>query len=203
MTASAEPEVPRRSGLRTIVLALVVVVGLLAVVAVAVTRTKTPAPSVAGSGNGAVELRSNVPADEAFALPAMTLEGFADGPEVALADFRGKPLVINFWATWCAPCVREMPEFQKAEKAFGDKVALLGVDVEDAPPNAEPFVERLGITYPMAIDPQRELYFAVGAAGMPTTLLVDPDGIVRYRHTGDLDLPRLKSLVKEHLDVSL
>ena len=204
MTAPVDPVTPRRSSLRTILIGVAVVVGLLVVVAVVSTRDRGSAlPPVVGSGQEANELQTNLPADRSFALPPATLGGFAGGPEVNLADFRGKPLVVNFWATWCAPCVKEMPEFQKASEAFGDKIALLGVDVEDAPPNAEPFVERLGIDYPMAIDPRRELYREVGNVGMPTTLFVDADGIVRYRHTGGLDLAALKALVKEHLGVKL
>ena len=204
MTAPADPTAPRRSSLRTILVGAVLVIGILVVVAVVSTRDRGSAqPPVVDSGREANELQTKVPADRSFALPPATLGGFAGGPDVNLADFRGKPLVVNFWATWCAPCVKEMPEFQKASEAFGDKVALLGVDVEDAPPNAEPFVERLGIDYPMAIDPRRELYRDVGNVGMPTTLLVDADGIVRYRHTGGLDLAELKSLVEEHLGVRL
>ena len=203
MTAPADPQARRRTSLRTIAVGAVLVVGLLAAVAIASARSRPPLPPVVESGQNVPRLQDNVPADKAFALPPATLEGFAGGPSVNLADFRGKPLVINFWATWCAPCVKEMPEFQKASEAFGDKVALLGVDVEDAPPNAEPFAERLGIDYPMGIDPAREFYRQVGNFGMPTTLLVDAKGIVRYRHTGGLDLATLESLLEEHLGVSL
>jgi len=129
------------------------------------------------------------------------LQGFAGGPDVELAQFRGEPLVVNFWATWCAPCVKEMPEFQEAAEALRGRVTFLGVNVEDAPPNAEPFVERLGIDYPLAIDPQREFHLAIGNFGMPTTLLVDPDGVVRYRYTGPLTREDLDRLLAEHLGV--
>lgn len=210
MTAPADPEISatdedsagapvrRRSSLPTMIAGIVVVIGVLAVGVVS-TRNFAP-PPVAGSGTNAPRLGEEGPADRAFALPPATLEGFAGGPDVDLTTFRGKPMIINFWATWCAPCVKEMPDFQAAAAEFGDRVTFLGVDVEDAPPNAEPFVEQLGIDYPLAIDPRREFYQAVGNVGMPTTLLVDPDGIVRYRHTGPLDRKQLKSLVREHLD---
>ena len=182
---------------------MVLVVGLLVAVGISATRGQSQAPPVAESGENLPRLEDRPPADAAFALPPTTLEGFADGPAVDLADFRGEPLIVNFWATWCAPCVKEMPEFSKASAEFGDRVAFLGVDVEDAPPNAEPFVERLEIDYPLAIDPRREFYRSIGNVGMPTTLLVDPDGIVRYRHTGPLDLAQLKALVREHLELEV
>ena len=205
MDVPAQTPRPRRSSLRTILLGVVLVVGLLVAVAVAASRgqSASPEPPVAGSGDNLPRLEDRPPADQAFALPPATLEGFGGGPSVDLADFRGEPLIVNFWATWCAPCVKEMPEFSKAFAEFGDQVAFLGIDVEDAPPNAEPFVERLGIDYPLAIDPRREFYRSVGNVGMPTTLLVDGDGIVRYRHTGPLDLAQLKALVGEHLELEV
>jgi thiol-disulfide isomerase/thioredoxin len=199
MTAPDAP-VRRRSSLRTILVGALAVIALLVGVGLAVDR-RTQEPATAGSGNDLPRPGASADPDEAFALPPMTLAGFADGPEVSLADLRGNPSIVNFWATWCAPCVREMPEFKQAADDFGDSVTILGVDVEDAPPNAEPFVERLGIDYPLAIDPQRELYNAVGNFGMPTTLFVDPDGVVQYRHTGPLDAEQLREFAAEHLGV--
>ncbi len=190
-----------RSSVRTVVVAVVAVLAVLVGVALYAARDPGPGAGVAASGSDRTLLEDRPAPDEEFPLPPATLEGFAGGPPVDLADLRGEPLVVNFWATWCAPCVKEMPEFQAAAAALRDEVTFLGVDVEDAPPNAEPFVERLGIDYPLAIDPRRELYEAVGNFGMPTTLLVDGDGIVRYRHTGPLDRQQLFALLSEHLDV--
>jgi len=209
MTAPAEPTEAspaapsRRSSRKTLLLGVGLVVGLLVVVAIVASRSQPEMPPVVQSGQEANELPARVKADKRFALPPATLDGFAGGPDVNLADFRGKPLVVNFWATWCAPCVKEMPELAEAERLFGNKVALLGIDVEDAPPNAEPFVKRLGITYPMALDADRSFFLEVGNVGMPTTLLVDGDGIVRYRYTGPLDVAKLRSLVKQYLGVTL
>jgi len=191
----------RRSGLRTIILGSALVLVVLVVVAVVATRREAgPLPTVSGSGQEA--LPTDVPAaDEAFALPAATLDGFAGADPINLADYRGEPLVVNFWATWCAPCVKEMPEFQEVASDLRDEVTFVGIDVEDAPPNAEPFVERLGIDYPLAVDPRREFARSVNIFGMPTTLFVDGDGIVRYRYTGPLDGEQLRDLLAEHLDV--
>ena len=201
--SDTEPQSGRRgAGLRTAALGGALVVVVLAVVAVVATR-RDPAPVPTVSGSGQEALPTDVPApDEAFALPAATLEGFAGGDAINLADFRGTPLVVNFWATWCAPCVKEMPEFQEVAADLRDEVTFLGIDVEDAPPNAEPFVERLGIDYPLAVDPRREFARSVNIFGMPTTLFVDSDGIVRYRYTGPLDGQQLRDLLSEHLDVA-
>ena len=158
-------------------------------------------PSDVQPGEGQLDRR---PApDEAFALPSVTLGGFAGGPPVALDDFRGQPLVLYFWATRCAPCVSEMPEFQAAATEFDGRVNFLGVNVEDAPTNAEPFAARVGIEFPLATDPDGDFHRGLGNSGMPTTLLVDHTGVVRYRYTGPLDREQLRELLVEHLDLVL
>jgi cytochrome c biogenesis protein CcmG, thiol:disulfide interchange protein DsbE len=200
MTDDVEPVRRRGSSMRTVLLGAGLV--LLVLVGVAVASTRDNDAMVTGSGQ-LPTLDERPAPDEVFALPPATLEGFAGAPDVNVADFRGEPLVVNFWATWCAPCVKEMPDLQEVAAQAEGKVAFLGIDVEDAPPNAEPFVEQLGITYPLALDPRREYSRQVNNFGMPTTLFVDADGLVRYRHTGALDADQLRALIAEHFAVSL
>jgi cytochrome c biogenesis protein CcmG, thiol:disulfide interchange protein DsbE len=202
MSAPADEPRRRGSGVRTIALALAVVVVILVGVAYAATRSTGDDPGAAASGEGAVLLEDRPPATRAFALPPATLEGFADGDPVDLTSFRGTPLVVNFWASWCVPCVNEMPDFQEAAAELEGEVTFLGVDVQDAPPNAEAFVKRLGVDYPLALDPQREFHREVGNFAMPTTLFVDTEGIVRYRHTGPLSRDELVKLLADYLDVT-
>jgi cytochrome c biogenesis protein CcmG, thiol:disulfide interchange protein DsbE len=200
MSTDVEPVRRRRSSMRTVLVGAGIVMLVLVGVAVAATR----GDDVMVTGSGDLPRLDERPApDEVFALPPATLAGFADGPDVNLADFRGQPLVVNFWATWCAPCVKEMPDLQEVATQAEGQVAFLGIDVEDAPPNAEPFVEQLGITYPLALDPRREYSRQVNNFGMPTTLFVDADGLVQYRHTGPLDADQLRAFIAEHLAVDL
>ena len=197
----AEPPAERRGGgLLRLDLGAVIAVGAAAVVYVMLASSIKPG---AGQGlerfaRGGME-KLSVPENPGRA-PAVQIRDAAGG-SVRVSELPGELVVVNLWATWCAPCVKEMPEFKTAAEEFGDAVTFLGVDVEDAPPNAEPFVKRLGIDYPLAIDPRRELYRSVGNFGMPTTLFVDPDGMVQYRHTGPLDAEELRALAAEHLDV--
>jgi cytochrome c biogenesis protein CcmG, thiol:disulfide interchange protein DsbE len=200
MSTDVEPVRRRRSSMRTVLVGAGIVALVLVGVAVAATRGNDA--MVTGSGD-LPRLDERPSPDEVFALPPATLAGFADGPDVNLADFRGQPLIVNFWATWCAPCVKEMPDLQEVATQAEGQVAFLGIDVEDAPPNAEPFVAELGITYPLALDPRREYSRQVNNFGMPTTLFVDPDGLVQYRHTGPLDADQLRALIAEHLAVDL
>lgn len=80
-------------------------------------------------------------------------------------------------------------------------VTFLGVNVQDMPTSAEAFIDKLNVEYDQAADPDGAYFRAVGGLGMPTTLLVDENGFVRYRHTGELDADGLRDLLAEHLDV--
>ncbi len=108
---------------------------------------------------------------------------------------------MNFWATWCAPCVEELAELDRVARETEDEVAFLGVDVADPPRLAEPFVEELGIGYDLAVDPDRALALEVGVATMPTTLFIDPEGTIVHRTYGVLDAPGLRAALADHLGV--
>jgi len=203
-----EDEVPRRRSALTLVVAVVVVVALLlaAVGALLLLGTRRGgSPTEAGSGQpaqaGPVPFEQRVPADQRAPLPARTLGGFADGPPVDLTAYRGRPLVLNFWATWCDPCVEEMPDFDRVASDLAGEVAFLGVDVADAPRQAEPFVQELGIGYDLAVDPDQRLAAEVGVASMPTTLFVDEGGTIVHRAYGALDERALRAALADHLGV--
>lgn len=190
---------------RGTVLAALVVVALLAaaVAGLAVTRDRESGawvalPSEASSGE-LVPLDERVAPDARAPLPARTLQGFGSGAPVDLATYRGRPLVVNFWATWCAPCVEEMPAFQQVFTEVGDEVAFLGVDVADGPRRAEPFAAELGISYDLARDPEETFAREVGVFAMPTTLFVDAQGTIVHRSAGGLTGAELREALRTHL----
>jgi len=213
MDPTPSPERTRgaRTALATFVAAGFVVILLAAVVGgVASTRGRATDPA-AGSvvvgvpdpGGAApgelVPLDGRVAPGARAPLPARTLEGFGAGAPVDLAAYRGRPLVVNFWATWCAPCVDEMPAFQQVFAEVGAEVAFLGIDVADGPRRAEPFAAELGITYDLARDPDRSFAQEVGVFGMPTTLFVDAQGTIVHRSTGGLTGGALREALRTHL----
>lgn len=161
--------------------------------------------AVGCAGNGATEeadaprpFETVRPGDP---LPAAELERLGAEGTVDTSGWRGKPTVVNFWATWCPPCVEEMPAFESAHQQLGDRVRFIGVDVED--PNVEAalsLAEETGVTYPLVRDPDRSYFQAVRGRGMPLTVFVDGDGTIQYRHNGPLSEARLLELVDEHLD---
>lgn len=102
------------------------------------------------------------------------------GPRTDLASLRGKPAVVNFWASWCGPCKEEAPELKRFDREIGDRAALVGVDWGDAAGNARDFIAKSGWKYPVLRDPSQRVGTAYGLNGLPTTFVLDADGnIVR------------------------
>jgi len=102
------------------------------------------------------------------------------GGVVALKDFRGQFLLLNFWATWCPPCVREMPSMERLSKIMGDRsFTVLGISLDkEGPKKVLPFIKRLGVTFPIAFDTSAKVSGLYGARDLPSTFLIDPQGRV-------------------------
>ncbi|MGH9245529.1 MAG: TlpA family protein disulfide reductase [Acidimicrobiales bacterium] len=130
--------------------------------------------------------------------PDVTFERF-DGTQGALADYRGMPLVLNFWASWCVPCITEMPEFEAVHRRLGDEVAFLGLNVQDTAEDGRAFADDSGVTWDLGRDPDGTILQRLGGAGMPTTVLIDAEGTIRHVETGDLSGDELESLIDEKL----
>lgn len=119
------------------------------------------------------------------------------GKPQALSQWRGQPMVINFWATWCAPCVKEMPELDDMHKKAG-KVRFVGIGVDTAE-NMRKFVEKVPVSYPLlvmgagAIDVLRGLGNPAG--GLPFTLVLNADGIINQKILGQIDPITLEKTV--------
>lgn len=113
----------------------------------------------------------------------------------SLADFAGRPLVINFWASWCPPCVLEMPEFEKVHQALGAEVAFLGVNVQDDPEDALNLATETGVSYSLAADPSAEIQLGFAIISLPATLFISPDGQELDRWVGVLDETELENRI--------
>jgi thiol-disulfide isomerase/thioredoxin len=111
-------------------------------------------------------------------VPDIVLPRLGGGDDITLADYRGQPLVVNFWGSWCEPCVDEMPAFQRVHQSLGDDVAFLGVNVNDTVEAATRLVDRTGVTYDLAQDVDGALGRTLDVTTFPTTVLVDVDGTV-------------------------
>jgi thiol-disulfide isomerase/thioredoxin len=134
----------------------------------------------------------------AGAAKIFSLEDVRPGhPQVRLLDFRGKPVVLNFFGSWCSPCLREMPDFQAVSERYHGRVAFIGVTVSDTQrPAAEEVVKRTGVTYPAAFDPENKVALAYGITGMPTTVFISPKGQVLERAQGELNERQLERILE-------
>jgi peroxiredoxin len=118
--------------------------------------------------------------------PALRLPAL-DGGRVDLAALRGRPVVVNFWATWCEPCVREFPLLRQAATSHRrDRLAVVGVLSGDRPAAARAFVRRHDATWPVALDPDSATATAWGAVGLPHTWFIRPDGTLASHQLGEL-----------------
>ena len=124
-----------------------------------------------------------------------------EGDEVRLSSLQGAPVVVNFFASTCVPCIKEMPAFEEVYQEVGDEVRFLGLAVNDRPEDALDLVERTGITYPTAQDPRGEVVTALGGTVLPTTVLLDAEGEVVTAHSGALEADELRALLADELGV--
>ncbi|MEO8510322.1 MAG: TlpA disulfide reductase family protein [Chloroflexota bacterium] len=110
-----------------------------------------------------------------------------DGNPVSLADLRGRPVIVNFWASWCAPCVEEIPELQAAVAEHrGEGLAIIGIVYSDRSEAAREFMARMGGGWPSVMDPGGEVARDYGIYGPPESFFVDREGIIRGRQIGQL-----------------
>jgi peroxiredoxin len=114
-----------------------------------------------------------------FSLPTLK------GGRVSLAGLRGKVVLIDFWAQWCEPCKKELPQLQKLQQEFAAKdVVILTVNIDKSRENAERLAQQLGITLQVALDPAGSVAATYDLPKMPSSFVVDKKGIVRYVHEG-------------------
>lgn len=141
---------------------------------------------------------------EARPVPDLTLETMA-GASIDLANQEGRVLLVNFWATWCAPCREEIPDLNALQAELGSKgLRVIGVALDrQGREKVEPFAEKLPIKYPVVIDAEGTAESEFGPIpGLPTTIVVGPEGQIRKRVVGIFPVDEMKPTIKEMLDVS-
>ena len=134
-------------------------------------------------------------------LSGLTFDTF-DGGTGTLAGYTGTPLVVNFFASWCPPCVREMPEFQEVFERLDGEVAFLGLSQDQSAQDALDLVESTGVTYDVGWDLDLEVYQATGSIAMPTTVFVSPSGELLDTFAGALDAESLADRIENALGVT-
>jgi peroxiredoxin len=117
--------------------------------------------------------------------PAFTAPALDGAKSISLAAHRGKVVYLDFWASWCTPCLTSLPLLEELRKQFpSDQFQILAVNVDQDPEKARKFLERTKIGYPSATDPKGSIPESFGIETMPTSFLIDRRGVIRYVHHG-------------------
>lgn len=119
------------------------------------------------------------------------------GNTVKLSDYFGKPIVVNFWASWCSPCKSEMPHFEEAYKEYGSDMHFIMVNVGDSHSEAYEFADKSGYTFPVYHDSNYSGTYAYGVSSIPQTLFINSDGELVNSYTGMMSKAALQSNIEK------
>jgi thiol-disulfide isomerase/thioredoxin len=182
---------PARHRLDATTLVVCIVIALLAAVLAGALVSRMIDDDAQGPGPEAV-------LQESEEAPSVEFERF-DGSPVSLDDYRGQPLVVNFWGSWCVPCITEMPDLQRVHTSVGETVTFLGVNIRDETEDALEMISKTGVTYDLARDPDGALTRALEVTGFPTTLLIQADGTIVDRVYQRISAERLCDKINQSL----
>jgi len=195
---SAElPQTPprhRRSLIRRWVYPVTVIIAIAGVIWWLEARDNGGGASSTGERYGTADFPANLASEgapiginEGDFAPEFLLESM-DGEEVRLSDFRGQPVVLNFWATWCAPCRKEMPQLVAAYEEHRDEgLVVIGLNLQESESIIRPFADDYGVEFPILIDRDGEVGDEYRLGGVPETIFIDANGIVHGRFIGPFE----------------
>jgi len=131
--------------------------------------------------------------------PEFTLRDL-NGASLDLASFRGKVVLLNFWATWCGPCQVEMPVFAKWQQLYGPQgLQIVGISMDDEPALARKLSAKLKLNYPVAMGDEKLGQLYGGVMGLPLTYLIDRHGVIRAKYQGETDPKIIEAELKNLL----
>jgi len=136
-------------------------------------------------------------------LPDLTFACLGEGPDVTLSGLRGTPLIINVWASWCPPCIIEMPLLAEAARTYADDLIMLGIDMQDRSEAALDIAAALDLGFPSVVDQPGQVRGALTVPGPPVTFFVTAEGRIAGRHDGRIpDQATMDQLITDYLGIS-
>jgi thiol-disulfide isomerase/thioredoxin len=149
---------------------------------------------IAPLANQRAEASTNHPFAPQFSLTDIS------GQKLALSDYKGKVVLLDFWATWCGPCRIEIPEFVELQKRYRDQgLAVIGISMDDGPAPVKEFYKQFNMNYPVAVGDSKLAELYGGILGLPTTMLIGRDGRIYAKHIGATDVSVFEREIKELL----
>ncbi len=106
------------------------------------------------------------------------------GNKVSLSDFKGTPVIVNYWATWCLPCKEEMPEFEQLQKDYKGRLQVLMINLKEKKDVVQEYIDKYGYTFKVLLDEDGELSRRMQVFGLPSTYFIDGEGTIRYFYMG-------------------
>ena len=162
----------------------------------------TASPEQTGPEEEAAAEEQQAEESAAAAVPDFTI--YTDeGDAVQLSDFAGRPVIVNFWASWCGPCQNEMPDFEQAYADYGDEIEFVMLNAtygRETMDSARSFLEESGYTFPVYYDTDADAAAAIGVTAFPTTLFIAPDGTLTAYAISMLDAETLQRGIDMLLD---
>ena len=124
---------------------------------------------------------------EGVAAPDFTFTDLATGKVMNLSDLRDKPVYLNFWATWCPPCVKELPHIQAKYEQYKDRIHFLAISVDGEQEAPAQFIPSRGYTFPVGYGNEREISRAYNVEAIPMSFIIDTNGVVKAKIVGSMD----------------
>ena len=148
-------------------------------------------------GSGTADISGPIAEGDAYRDFTVTL---TDGSTFTLSDHEGKVILLNFWATWCGPCVGEMPAFEKLQETYGEDLVLLAVNSGEDEGTVTSFLEKNGYTFPVALDPEYAVAMLYPIDAIPYTVIIGTDGKVAVTQVGAGDADTMYAHYSELID---
>jgi peroxiredoxin len=174
------------------IIAAVLLLGLLTVAIVQAVDKKAETPKKNNSDTAETQAQGLKIGDKApdFELKTLT------GETVKLSSYKGKKVMLNFWATWCPPCKAEMPEMEQFYKQSNNDVVILAVNI-DTQNDVKGFADKNGITFPILMDTDNQVNSTYQIISIPTTYFIDRNGVIKNKYTGSMKLDMMKQFTDE------
>ena len=186
--SSAAPEPAHRRLVALVLLVALLGLGLVGVVAALRAGSSDPT-ATRDRSQGSAGVGETAPPFELVSL---------SGKQVSLAGLRGRPVIVNFWASWCVPCRKEFPLLKRAAATYArDRLAILGVIFKDLPADARRFARQQGADWPLLVDPEGAVAARYRVRSAPTTLFVDRNGTVVERYLSGFNADQLSKAIAE------